>query len=124
MKKEIRHRRLHAFYQSKVLNALMIVIIVNLLLMAYLSSMLLPAICGSLALLFYICYALWLWIKKPRTIIINSWLSNINGWYTLYFLIIAALKSSNPWWYITPAALAVVALFILLITGHDESFEI
>ena len=124
MKKEIRHRRLHAFYQSKVLNALMIVIIVNLLLMAYMSSMLLPAICGSLSLLFYIGYALWLWIKKPRTIIINSWLSNINGWYTLYFLIIAALKSSNPWWYITPAALAVVALFILLITDHDESFEI
>lgn len=124
MKKEIRHRRLHAFYQSKVLNALMIVIIVNLLLMAYMSSMLLPAICGSLALLFYICYALWLWIKKPRTIIINSWLSNINGWYTLYFLIIVALKSSNPRWYITPAALAVVALFILLITDHDESFEI
>ena len=124
MKKEIRHRRLHAFYQSKVLNALMIVIIVNLLLMAYMSSMLLPAICGSLALLFYIGYALWLWIKKPRTIIINSWLSNINGWYTLYFLIIVALKSSNPRWYITPAALAVVALFILLITDHDESFEI
>ena len=124
MKKEIRHRRLHAFYQSKVLNALMIVIIVNLLLMAYMSSMLLPAICGSLSLLFYIGYELWIWIKKPRTIIINSWLSNINGWYTLYFLIIAALKSSNPWWYITPAALAVVALFILLITGHDESFEI
>jgi len=46
MKQELRHRRLYAFYQRKVLNALMIVVIISLLLMAYTESMLLPVICG------------------------------------------------------------------------------
>lgn len=124
MKQKIRHRRLEAFYRSKVLNALMIAAVVSLILMAYTESILLPAICGSLALIFFIAYSLWLWIKKPKTIIINNWLSNINGSFTLYFLIIMAMNAPNRWWYITPVALSVVLLFISLINNRDEKFDI
>lgn len=124
MQQDIIHRRLHAFFRSKVLNALMIVIIVSLLLMAYTKSMLLPVICGSLALLFFIGYSLWLWIKKPKSIIINNWLSDLNGSFTIYFLIINAMDAPNQWWYITPIVFSVVLLFISLVNNQDEKFDI
>lgn len=124
MQQDIIHHRLHAFFRSKVLNALMIVIIVSLLLMAYTKSMLLPVICGSLALLFFIGYSLWLWIKKPKSIIINNWLSDLNGSFTIYFLIINAMDAPNQWWYITPIVFSVVLLFISLVNNQDEKFDI
>lgn len=124
MVQEIKHRRLQAFYRSKVLNALMIVVIVSLLLRAYTKSMLLPVICSSLAIAFFIGYSLWLWIKKPKSIIVNEWLSNLNGWYTIYFLIIIAMDAPNQWWYITPIVFSVVLLFISMINNQDEKFDI
>lgn len=124
MKQKITHRRLYAFYQSKVLNALLIAMIVSLLMAAYTNSLLLPVICSSLATLFFIAYALWLWIKKPASITINNWLSNLSGLFVLFYLIVNAMKTPNQWWYITPIALSVVALFVVLITDHDERFDI
>lgn len=124
MQQDIIHRRLHAFFRSKVLNALMIVVIVSLLLMAYTKSMLLPVICGSIALLLFIGYSLWLWIKKPKSIIINNWLSNLNGAFTLYYLIITATDAPNQWWYITPIAFSVILLFISLVNNQDENYDI
>ena len=107
-----------------MLNALMIVVIVSLLLMAYTKSMLLPVICGSIALLLVIGYSLWLWIKKPKSIIINNWLSNINGAFTLYYLIITATDAPNQWWYITPIAFSVILLFISLVNNQDKNYDI
>ncbi len=124
MKQDIRHRRLHAFFQSKVLNSLMLVIIVCFLLMASTGSILLPVICESLALLLFIGYSLWLWIKKPKRITINNRLSDINGMYTLYFLIIIAMKVDNQWWYFVPIALSVILFFLILIGNQDKEFEI
>lgn len=121
---EIRHRRLCAFYESKVLNALMITVVTCLLLMAYTQSMLLPAICGAIALLCFIGYSIWLWVKKPHRILINKWLSGMNGWFTLYFLIIMVMDAPNQWWYITPICLAICIFCICLIRNHDEWFDI
>lgn len=124
MKQNIRHPRLHAFYSSKVLNSLMMVIVVSLLMMLYTGSLLLPGICCALALAFFIGYALWFWIKKPKTVVVNEWLSSLTGWFILYFLIVGAMKSPNPWWYIFPVALAVPALFITLVNNKDERVEL
>ncbi len=125
MNNNIRHRRLHAFYRSKVLNALLIVVIVSLFLMGYTGFVLLPLLCSSLAMLFFLGYSLWLWIKKPKYIVINNRLSNISGAFALYFLIIGAIKATNHWWYITPIAFAVILLFVSLINKQqDEVFEI
>ena len=92
MKQVIRHRRLYAFYQSKVLNILMMIIFVSLLLMAYSYSMLLPVICSSLAFLCFIGYSVWLWSKKPANIVINNRLSGIGSFYALYFLLLLSAK--------------------------------
>ncbi len=125
MNQNIRHRRLHAFYRSKVLNALLIVVIVSLFLMNYTGFVLLPLLCSSLAMLFFLGYSLWLWIKKPKYIVINNRLSNISGAFTLYFLIIGSMKALTHWWYITPIVFAVILLFVSLINKQqDEVFEI
>lgn len=125
MEKEIRHRRLYAFYNSKVLNALMIVIINGIFLMGYYKTYLLPAICSSSAFLLFLGYSVWLWIKKPKEITINAWLSDISGIFTLYFLVIAAMKTDNQWWYIFPVVCSVFILFITMINPkNDKTFII
>lgn len=124
MKTGIRHRRLYAYFRSKVLNALMIVVILSLLLMAYTQRMLLPAICGATAFAFFTGYSFWFWIKKPKRIIISHRLSDINGLFTLYFLIVSATPAPGQWWYIAPAAFAIVILLISLAKSDDEEFAI
>lgn len=124
MKQGIRHRRLHAFFRSKVLNSLMVVVVVCLFMMNDSQTMELSVACGSLAMLFFIGYSLWFWIKKPKSIVINEWLSNINSAYILYFLIVRAMTGPNRWWYITPVLFAVILLFVALINKEDKNFEI
>lgn len=125
MNKEIRHRRLYAFYHSKVLNALMIVIIIGIFLMGYYKSYLLPAICSATGFLLFLGYTTWLWIKKPNEIVINKWLSDISGTFTIYFLIVSAMKAANQWWYIFPVVCAVLILFIVMINPkNDKTFII
>lgn len=92
--------------------------------MAYTESMLLPVICGSLAFLLFIGYSLWLWIKKPKSIIINKQLSDLKSILTLYVLIIVAMDASNQWLYIAPIALSVVILFISMVNNRIEKFDI
>lgn len=122
----IRHRRLYAFYQSKVLNALMIIEIVSLTLIGYMHSLVLPALCASIAFVLFIIYSLWIWIKKPRKLVINNMLSNVSGLYTLYFLVIALFPSDSmsPIWYGIPAVCAVIVMFVCMVKPSDEVFEI
>lgn len=125
MNQEIKHRRLYAFYNSKVLQALMIVIIVGITMIGYYNDLLLPVICSGTALMLFIGYSAWLWIKKPKQIVINTWLSNISGLFCLYFLIVATMKNPNQWWYIFPIVCAIVILFIAMIyTKYDKTFTI
>lgn len=124
MKYEIKHKRLYAFYNSKVLNALMIVVITGLLFMDYSGKMLLPIMCSSIALLFFICYSVWLWIRKPQQITINNLLSDMTSYLTLYFLIITTLKLNNQWWYIVPIVSSVIILFISLVKSDDKIYKI
>lgn len=124
MEQEIRHKRLHAFFESKVLNILIMVTITGLLIMACSGTMLLPVFCSTLALLLFIGYSLWLWLKKPAMIIINPLISNICSLYVLYFMIIAVVKPANDWWYIIPSALSVAILFIALTTYQDQHYNI
>lgn len=123
-KKIIRHRRLYAFYHSKVLNALVTVIIVSLLQIGYMRPMLVPEICAAVSTALFLGYALWLWIKKPRQVVINKWLSDLNGWLTLYFLIVSARRANAVWWYVFPAVGAIFMLFIAMVRPHDEVFDI
>lgn len=124
MAQEIRHRRLHAFYQSKVLNALMILECVSLLMIGYMGSITLPAICASIAFALFLGYSLWLWIKKPRRIVINNMLSEASGFFTLYFIVVGISGASNPWWYGFPVLCAIVIMFVSMIKPSDEVFEI
>ncbi|MCM1310144.1 MAG: hypothetical protein NC301_03845 [Bacteroides sp.] len=72
----------------------------------------------------FICYALWLWIKKPRCITINTWISNCSIWFTLYFLIVITIKDLSGWWYATPIIASIILIFIEMLHPHDKSFDI
>lgn len=124
MKQVIRHRRLNAFYKSKVLNALIVVVVICLMIAAYSQSLFLPAVCGSLAMLFFVGYSLWLWIKKPKTIVINEWLSSVCSCFVFYYLIITLFDGLNRWWYMAPIVLSMVVLTATLLNFKDEKFDI
>ena len=128
MGREIRHPRLHAFYHSKMLNILMIVLVNALLIMDWFIlsgyDWMLPAICSAVILVLSAGYAIWLWVRKPRTVVINSWLYEMSGYLTLYFLAVVAMKASNQWWYIFPVVCSIVMLIISIVKPRDERFDI
>lgn len=126
MKQEIRHRRLHAFFESKVLSSLTIVLSVSLTMIGYMKSLELPVVCASVAFALFVSYSLWFWIKKPQQIVINNMLSNVSGFFTLYFIAIALfpIESVNPWWYCMPAIAAIILMFVSVIKPSDKVFEI
>lgn len=124
MKQAIRHRRLHAFYESKVLNVLMIVLVMMLEWMNCTRLALIPGLCAAVALLFFIGYSLWIWIKKPKEIMINSTLSGFNSFFLLYFLITSAMSDPGEWWFIFPIFIGMIMLCISLVRSNDEKFVI
>lgn len=124
MKTKIRHPRLYAFYESKVLNSLLILIIVSLYLPRFTTSILMPAVCGITALVFFLSYATWFWIKKPVKVTINPWLSDFNGYFIAYYLIVTALDSTSILWYLFPIVICIPMIFANLINSSDSIFEI
>lgn len=118
------HPRLHAFYNSKVINAMLIVCVTSILLTGYYNDMLLPLICASLSFACAVAYSIWFWIKKPREIIINPSLSQLSCLFTFYLIIIAPLQPDNIWWYMLPAIVGIAVLFALLLRPSDQRFRI
>lgn len=124
MKQDIRHRRLYAFYNSKVLNVLVLIGVIALLLCGYSDSMLLPVICFATSFTLFIGYALWIWIKKPQKITINNWVSNLTGCFTLYYLIAIRFPNLAWWWFAAPIIAAIAICFFDMVRPHDETFVI
>lgn len=124
MKQQIRHRRLYAFYNSKVLNALYLVGIISLTQIGYFQSLIMPILFSSISFALFIGYSLWLWIRKPDRIVINEWLSGLTIWFTIYFLIISAMKDTAWWWHAFPMASAIIIMFINLVSPKDKPFNI
>ena len=124
MEQQIRHRRLYAFYRSKALNALMICFLLSIILSLCVKPVIFPQICAAVSGAIFVGYALWIWIARPRRIVINDWLSNVSGLYFIYFLAVPWMKSPDPWWYTAPALAAIPLLFIFSLNAGDENFEV
>lgn len=124
MEEKIIHRRLYAFFNSKALNMLMLICVLSLTQIGYLQSMLLPVSCASVAFALFIGYSLWIWIKKPERVIIDTWLSSRTIWFTLYFLVIVNFSDLSVWWYILPLVAAIILLFVSIVRPHDRHFDI
>ena len=118
------NRRWIAFCESKVLNALIMIVVTSCLLMGWSGRIQLPAICCIIAFSFFLGYSIWYWLKKPEGVLINKWLSNISAGFTLYYILIISVKAPNQWWYITPICFAVVVLCYSLICNKDEMYNI
>ena len=124
MNSEIKHRRLHAFFYSKVLNSLMFIIALSLIMASYNYMFVLSVVCALVALLLFIGYSLWLWIGKPDSVVVNHRLSDLSGLYMLYCLLIITLKASNQLWYIIPLSCAIILMFLLQLRPSDQTFVI
>ena len=121
---KIRHRRLHAFLNSKIINSLMILMELCILVMPLFNDIIFPVVCGGVCLLAILGYSLWLWLWKPKRVTINLWLSDLCGTYTVYFLIVMAIKDASIWWYVLAGVSAILIFLLSLIKPKDEEFEI
>ncbi|MDE6009237.1 MAG: hypothetical protein K2G90_08530 [Muribaculaceae bacterium] len=121
---KIRHRRLYAFFNSKVINSLMILMELCILIMPLFRDIVFPVVCGGLCLLAILSYSLWLWIINPLRVIISPWLSDLSGTYTVYFLIVVAIKDAGIWWYLFAGVSAILIFLISLINPREEEIEI
>lgn len=124
MEKEIKHRRLYAFNNSKVLCALTIAMVAGISLLGCCESWLTPLVCFSTALVLYIGYSLWLWFGKPGEIVINTHLSDMRFYLVLYILILSVLKVQNIWWFILPMVCSIILMFVSMLRFKDEVFVI
>lgn len=120
----IRHRRLEAFYSSKTLNMTLIFLVASLSLAGCGAPAAVSVTCSSAALALFAGYSVWLWRARPRRVIVNRWLSDMSGWFVIYFLIVSAISDASVWWHIFPCVAAAVALLIALTGRGDEQFEI
>lgn len=121
---EIRHKRLYAFYNSRVLNVLMCIEVMMLCMMGYSRSLVVPGIIAGVILLGMIVYSAWLWIKKPREVIVDQWLSDISACSTIFFLIVLAIDPDNRWWYLAPAICTLIILIVSFFRNGSKSFSI
>lgn len=121
MKQKIQHPRLDAFYNDKVVNTMMTVTLISLMTTGCTTTLTMPLCCASLAFALAVGYSIWFWTKKPAKVVINRWLSDMNGLLTLYFLITAAMDGKSEWWYIFPALCGIVMLFVAITRDKDQT---
>lgn len=120
MKLKARHRRLDAFYRSKVLNSLLTVFMIGLMLCEYDEGvcpvMLLVTV---LALVLFVGYSLWFWIKKPSRVVVKDFISEVSSPMACYVLIVMAISAENFVWYLLPPIAGVVMMFVSMLRNSD-----
>ena len=121
MEEKIENRRLYAFLRSQTLTILMLLAFSCLFLMPYLNDLIIPGIIGGAIFCMAIGYSCWFWIKKPKEIVINNWLSNISSVFLIYWFIVNAMDNPNKIWFLFPL-ICLVALFIIVLV-KQRGFE-
>lgn len=121
---KIRHRRLYAFYNSRVLNALSISIAIMLPLLKYTEIALPVLIAFVLAILLFVAYSCWIWFWKPSVVTINTWLSDLSAYFMFYALVATAIKSNSFLWPTFSLVAGLIVLFVTSLKNRDERFEI
>ena len=90
-------------------------------LIQYLNDLIIPSIIGGVIFSMAIGYSIWFWIKKPKEIVINNWLSNISSVFLFYWFIVNAMDNPNKILYIIPI-ICMVALFVIVLV-KQRGFE-
>ena len=123
-KDKIENRRLYAFLRSQTLTILMLLAFSCLFLMPYLNDLIIPGIIGGVIFSVAIGYSIWFWIKKPKEIVINNWLSNISSVFLFYWFIVNAMDNPNKILYIIPIICMVALFVIVLVKQRGIEFKI
>ena len=123
-KDKIENRRLYAFLRSQTLTILMLMAFSCIFLIQYLNDLIIPSIIGGVIFSMAIGYSIWFWIKKPKEIVINNWLSNISSVFFFYWFIVNALDNPNKILYIIPIICLVPLFVIVLVKQRGFEFKI
>ena len=123
-KVKIENRRLYAFLRSQTLTILMLLAFSCLFLITYLNDLIIPGIIGGVIFSLAIGYSIWFWIKKPKEIVINNWLSNISSVFLFYWFIVNAMDNPNKIWYLLPLICMVALFVIVLVKPRGFEFKI
>ena len=123
-KDKIENRRLYAFLRSQTLTILMLLAFSCIFLMPYLNDLIIPGIIGGVIFSVAIGYSIWFWIKKPKEIVINNWLSNISSVFLFYWFIVNSMDKPNKIWYLLPLVCMVVLFGIVLVKQRGSGFQI
>ena len=123
-KTKIENRRLYAFLRNQTLTILMLLAFSCLFLMPYLNDLIIPGIIGGVIFSMAIGYSIWFWIKKPKEIVINNWLSNISSVFLFYWFIINAMDNPNKILYIIPIICMGAIFVIVLVKPRGFEFKI
>ena len=123
-KDKIEKRRLYAFLRSQTLTILMLLAFSCLFLMSYLNDLIIPGIIGGIIFSLVIGYSIWFWIKKPKAIVINNWLSNISSLFLFYWFIVNSMDNPNKIWYQFPLVCMVVLFGIVLVKQRGFEYKI
>ena len=123
-KDKIENRRLYAFLRSQTLTILMLMAFSCIFLIQYLNDFIIPSIIGGVIFSMAIGYSIWFWIKKPKEIVINNWLSNISSVFFFYWFIVNAIDNPNKIWYVFPLFCCVASIGIVLVKQRGSEFQI
>ena len=123
-KEKIENRRLYAFLRSQTLTILMLLAFSCIFLIQYLNDLIIPSIIGGVIFSVAIGYSIWFWIKKPKEIVINNWLSNISSVFFFYWFIVNAMNNPNKILYIIPIICLVPLFVIVLVNQRGFEFKI
>lgn len=116
----IRHKKLYAFFNSKLINSLLIIMEMFLILMYCFTDVKLPIICSLTCLILIIGYSISLALGKVKKVVVNKYLSELSSLYTLYFLIVVAIKSPSVWWSLFAAVSLILIFFVSMIAAPDK----
>ena len=123
-KTKIENRRLYAFLRSQTLTILMLLAFSCLFLMPYLNYLIIPGIIGGVIFSMAIGYSIWFWIKKPKEIVINNWLSIISSVFLFYWFIVNAMDNPNKILYLIPIICMAALIVIVLVKQRGFEFKI
>lgn len=120
----IRNKRFFAFFNSKLITSLLLIMEMFLILMYCFADVKLPIICSFTCLILIIVYSILIAVGKVKKVTLNKYLSELSSLYTLYFLIVVSLNSRNIWWSIFAAVSLILIFFISNIATPDKIIKL
>ena len=117
MKQNVRHPRLHMYYESAAMNMATVGVSLSLIVMWYSAFSVLSIVAMCMFFAFMLAYTLWFWIGKPKNVRTSTFLSDISTVYFVYAMIVSLICPTTIWWGVFGVVSAIAILLIYTVKG-------